>query len=80
MQKIELLLDSRIFLEFLPANFFVLFSKSTCIMLASKSIMFAKNLMSRPAVSQRFMSAAADLKVTGGQEKPVCVCLICFVF
>ena len=44
-------------------------------MLASKSIMFAKNLMSRPAVSQRFMSAAADLKVTGTQEKPVCVLL-----
>lgn len=46
-------------------------------MLASKSMMFAKSLVSRPAAyqaaAQRFMSATADLKVNGNQDKPVVI-------
>ena len=40
-------------------------------MLASKSLLLAKSLIGRSAASPRFMSAAADLKVNGNQEKPV---------
>ena len=44
-------------------------------MLAAKSAMFAKSLLSRPAAfqvpSQRVLSTAANLKVDGNQDKQV---------
>ena len=44
-------------------------------MLAAKSTMFAKSLLSRPAAfqvpSQRVLSTAANLKVDGNQDKQV---------
>ena len=50
-------------------------------MLASKSVMFAKSMCSKPATlqfaAQRFMSAAPDMKVNPTTGKPVIVLYVC---
>ena len=51
------------------------FHRKLFVMLAAKSAMFAKSLLSRPAAfqvpSQRVLSTAANLKVDGNQDKQV---------
>jgi len=50
-------------------------------MLASKSVMFAKSICSKPATlqfaAQRFMSAAPDMKVDATTSKPVVMFYVC---